>query len=46
MADELIIKVDEIDAGYIPGVNILQGCSLDVATGELVCIICPNGAGK
>ncbi len=44
--DELIIKVDNIEAGYIPGVNILQGCSLDVAPGELVGIIGPNGAGK
>lgn len=46
MSDDLIIKVDEIEAGYIPGVNILQGCSLDVAPGELVGIIGPNGAGK
>ncbi len=46
MADDLIIKVDEIEAGYVPGVNILQGCSLDVAPGELVGIIGPNGAGK
>ncbi|MEM9656462.1 MAG: ABC transporter ATP-binding protein, partial [Actinomycetota bacterium] len=45
-ADELVIKVDNIEAGYIPGVNILQGCSLDVAPGELVGIIGPNGAGK
>ncbi len=45
-ADELIIKVDSIEAGYVPGVNILQGCSLDVAPGELVGIIGPNGAGK
>ncbi|MEM9564352.1 MAG: ABC transporter ATP-binding protein [Actinomycetota bacterium] len=44
--DELIIKVDNIEAGYVPGVNILQGCSLDVAPGELVGIIGPNGAGK
>lgn len=44
--EELVIKVDNIEAGYIPGVNILQGCSLDVAPGELVGIIGPNGAGK
>ncbi len=46
MSDELIIKFDDIEAGYIPGGNILQGCSLDVAPGELVGIIGPNGAGK
>ena len=46
MSDDLIIKVDNIEAGYVPGVNILQGCSLDVAPGELVGIIGPNGAGK
>jgi len=44
--NDLVIKVDNIEAGYIPGVNILQGCSLDVAPGELVGIIGPNGAGK
>ena len=44
--EELVIKVDNIEAGYVPGVNILQGCSLDVAPGELVGIIGPNGAGK
>ena len=37
--NDLVIKVDNIEAGYIPGVNILQGCSLDVAPGELVGII-------
>ena len=33
-------------AGYIPGVNILNECSLELAQGELVGIIGPNGAGK
>jgi branched-chain amino acid transport system ATP-binding protein len=46
MSDELLIKVDNIEAGYIPGVNILEGCSLELAPGELVGIIGPNGAGK
>lgn len=33
-------------AGYVPGVNILNGCDLAVAPGEFVGIIGPNGAGK
>jgi len=46
VTDGLLIKVDNIEAGYIPGVNILEGCSLELAPGELVGIIGPNGAGK
>ena len=46
MTDDLLIKVDNIEAGYIPGVNILEGCSLELGPGELVGIIGPNGAGK
>lgn len=47
MADnDLVIHVDNIHAGYIPGVDILQGCTLELGVGELVGIIGPNGAGK
>ena len=46
MSDELLIHVDNIRAGYVPGVDILNGCSLDLRPGELVGIIGPNGAGK
>ncbi len=46
MADELLIHVDNLVAGYIPGVDILSGCNLDLAEGEIVGIIGPNGAGK
>src|ERR687895_332097 len=41
-----VVRADEIVAGYIPGVDILRGCSLDVHDGELVGVIGPNGAGK
>ncbi len=41
-----ILRVDELVAGYIPGVNILNGVNIDVASGEFVGIIGPNGAGK
>ncbi|MCK2218011.1 ATP-binding cassette domain-containing protein, partial [Actinomadura sp. ATCC 31491] len=33
-------------AGYLPGVNILNGADLYVQEGELIGIIGPNGAGK
>lgn len=40
--------IDAIDlvAGYVPGVNILNGASLTLEEGEIVGIIGPNGAGK
>lgn len=43
---ETLLKATDIVAGYLPGVNILNGCNLEVAKGELVGIIGPNGAGK
>jgi branched-chain amino acid transport system ATP-binding protein len=46
MADELLIHVDNIRAGYVPGVDILNDCSLELRAGELIGIIGPNGAGK
>ncbi len=41
-----LLTADEVVAGYIPGVNILNGCDFYVDDGELVGIIGPNGAGK
>ena len=46
MSEELLVHVDNIRAGYVPGVDILNGCSLELSPGELVGIIGPNGAGK
>jgi branched-chain amino acid transport system ATP-binding protein len=46
VSDEFLIHVDNIRAGYVPGVDILTGCSLELRKGELVGIIGPNGAGK
>ena len=43
---DLIISADDLYAGYVPGVNILNGCSMEVRKGELIGIIGPNGAGK
>ncbi|WP_084103926.1 ABC transporter ATP-binding protein [Demequina sp. NBRC 110056] len=41
-----VLVADDIFAGYLPGVDILNGCSMTVAEGELIGIIGPNGAGK
>ena len=46
MASDFLIHVNNIRAGYVPGVDILNGCSLELSPGELVGIIGPNGAGK
>ena len=43
---DVLITADDVWAGYIPGVSILNGCSLEVKRGELIGIIGPNGAGK
>ena len=41
-----LVEAKGIIAGYLPGVNILNGCDLYANQGELVGIIGPNGAGK
>jgi branched-chain amino acid transport system ATP-binding protein len=45
-AGEPLLDARDLIAGYIPGVDILNGCNLVVHPGELVGIIGPNGAGK
>ena len=42
----LLLAATDLVAGYVPGVNILNGTSLELYDGELVGIIGPNGAGK
>ena len=45
-ADGAVLRADNLIAGYLPGVNILNGANIHVREGELVGIIGPNGAGK
>ncbi|MFT2753531.1 ABC transporter ATP-binding protein [Clavibacter sp. Sh2088] len=46
MTVERVLQTTDLHAGYLPGVNILNGCNVHVDKGELVGIIGPNGAGK
>jgi branched-chain amino acid transport system ATP-binding protein len=41
-----VVDVSNLVAGYLPGVNILNGTNLYAEKGELIGIIGPNGAGK
>jgi branched-chain amino acid transport system ATP-binding protein len=41
-----VIETKNLVAGYLPGVNILNGAEIFVNQGEIVGIIGPNGAGK
>ncbi|MFN2478938.1 MAG: ATP-binding cassette domain-containing protein, partial [Pseudonocardiaceae bacterium] len=46
LARDALLRADDLVAGYLPGVNILQGCNFYLRAGEIVGIIGPNGAGK
>lgn len=44
--EDYLLLARDLVAGYVPGVNILNGCTLTLSEGEVVAIIGPNGAGK
>ncbi|HKE70891.1 MAG TPA: ABC transporter ATP-binding protein [Nocardioidaceae bacterium] len=44
--DDAVLVADGLIAGYLPGINILNGADLYCQQGELVGVIGPNGAGK
>jgi branched-chain amino acid transport system ATP-binding protein len=46
LAQGALLRADDLVAGYLPGVNILEGCDFFLREGEIVGIIGPNGAGK
>ncbi|MEV8273735.1 ABC transporter ATP-binding protein [Microbacterium sp. NPDC077184] len=45
-AEDLVVNVKDLYAGYLPGINIINGANLTARKGELIGIIGPNGAGK
>lgn len=46
MTNTPVVEIKDLVAGYLPGVNILNGANLVANQGELIGIIGPNGAGK
>ena len=43
---EVVLQIEDVVAGYIPEVDILNGVSIRALDGEIVTIVGPNGAGK
>ena len=41
-----LLTVTDVHAGYLPGVDILQGLSIAARANEITLVIGPNGAGK
>ena len=46
MSQTPVVYAENLVAGYLPGINILNDCSLVANQGELIGIIGPNGACK
>lgn len=41
-----VLSARNLVAGYVPGINILNGMSVDVLRGQVRCVLGPNGTGK
>ena len=41
-----VLTARNLVAGYVPGINILNGMSVEVLRGQVRCVLGPNGTGK
>jgi len=41
-----VLTARNLVAGYLPGIHILNGMSMDVLAGQVRCVLGPNGTGK
>jgi len=41
-----MIRIEDLKAGYVPGINVLRGISVELTDDQITSIIGPNGAGK
>jgi len=46
MSDAAILRTENVHAGYLAGVDILRGLSVEARKNEITLVIGPNGAGK
>jgi branched-chain amino acid transport system ATP-binding protein len=44
--DSTVLETEDLVAGYVSEVDILNGVSISVRQGEIVSVVGPNGAGK
>jgi len=46
LASDVILELNQIEAGYGKAALVLRGLSVQVPRGTVVCLVGPNGAGK
>lgn len=46
MSEQLPLSIQDVVAGYVPGMPILRGVSVELRANEIVTVLGPNGAGK